>query len=652
MLGGHSGPGVSRAERKRWLIALLLLSAVAMALRWPALAVGRMSDDYMQHAMLVGLYPGDGYAPFDLYAFFRRGDSLAAHVEQGTLPWFSEPEFHGAVLRPLASLLLWLDHTLAPGRVRLWHLHSLVWFGATVVSFGLAARRLLPRWPAALAVVLFACDAGFVSPLGWLANRCVLVAAAFGFLAIWLHLEWRRGDADTPQWLRRHGPVLEAIAMILSLGGGEYALGVVALVFAWELCVGGAEFSGARERVLGGLRALAPALVPALIYLVIHRLFDYGTFGADVYADPIGHPLGWLRWAKLRLPKLATAAVWGVPASSIFVFRHRGAAWWYELEPGSNPIEIHFSHMRLGLAGIATVAVVVLLARAGLREDERRTMRAMVLGGALGLLPISVAPAHSRLLIVTQLAACSIVALLVFACARLLLGREPAPAGLVAKLRGVAILPAVAVMLWLNTYEDVRFTRVYLDHIDAMQASNVAAFTEGDLLEQELDGRDVIVLNGPSQTTGMYGPFLLHANGAAVPASWRSLALGGDYAMFAYRPRADTLELAAISGAWLRTPGELFFRRYEEQVPAGTTFDYPTLHIEILADEDGDPTKVRFRFPHSLDDPRYLFLISTNRGLMRWEVPPVRGSTVVPRPMLPYVGTREAVFAARGRGPK
>src|SRR5688572_28200278 len=91
----------SQRERRVWLLALAIVAVIGVALRWAALDVGQLSDDYMQYAMVVGLYPGDGYVPFDLYGFFRKGQSVAEHVEQGTLPWFAEPAFHGAVLRPL-----------------------------------------------------------------------------------------------------------------------------------------------------------------------------------------------------------------------------------------------------------------------------------------------------------------------------------------------------------------------------------------------------------------------------------------------------------------------------------------------------------------------------------------------------------------------
>ena len=106
--------------------------------------------------------------------------------------------------------------------------------------------------------------------------------------------------------------------------------------------------------------------------------------------------------------------------------------------------------------------------------------------------------------------------------------------------------------------------------------------------------------------------------------------------MFAFRPDARTLELTAIQGAWLMTAGELFFRRAEQLLPTGSTLDYPGMRVKVLADHEGRPTKVRFSFPHSLDDPRYLFLTSTTQGLNRWQVPKVLGTAVVPLPRIPF----------------
>src|SRR5690606_8001817 len=64
-----------------WYLAVVgLIALLAVVARASAISVGLMSDDFMQHAMLHGLYPGDGYAPFDLYGFLRRGETMVAHV--------------------------------------------------------------------------------------------------------------------------------------------------------------------------------------------------------------------------------------------------------------------------------------------------------------------------------------------------------------------------------------------------------------------------------------------------------------------------------------------------------------------------------------------------------------------------------------------
>lgn len=654
-------------ERRWWLLGLSVAAVLGVILRWPAVEIGQLSDDYMQYAMIQGLYPGDGYAPFDLYAFVREDIDLAVHVDKGTVPWFAEPDFHGTVFRPLSSLLLWLDHTLAPGAVRLWHVHSLLWFAACVFSFGLCARRLLPRWPAMLAVALLICEAAFVSPLGWLANRCVLVSAAFGFAVIFVHLEWRRPDPDTPSWLRRHGPWIELLSFALCLAGGEYGLGIAAYVLAWELFVGGRSAGAPADAWSVRARALLPVLTVLGAYMALHVGLGYGTFGADVYADPIHAPLGWFKWAKLRIPKLCTGALWSLPASSVTVFYHPGASWWQAFDPASDAIGYHLSHARLGWFGIALGAVALGLARAGLHVDERRVLRAVLFGALLGLLPVSVAPAHSRLLVVAQLGACVAVALIVVACLRLLLRRDPARlrarelgegeqgrAPWIGRLRGAALLPLVLALLASHVILDLRWNQRYLLHLGGMHTQNALAFTKGDLLRHELAGREVVVLNGPSQTVGMYGHFVLHANGAPAPATWRSLALGGHHPIFVSRRDERTLELTAIDGAWLQTAGELFFRRAEKLLSVGDRFDYPGLAVEILAVEDGFPTQVRFRFPHNLDDPRYLFLTSTKAGLMEWQVPPVGGRAVVPFPGLPAPEGRPAFPEARRdtTGPK
>ena len=73
--------------RPSWqtLLPILLIALAALALRWPVLELGMMSDDYAQHAMVAGLYPGTRpYAPLDLYAFFRNDAATLAAARRLT----------------------------------------------------------------------------------------------------------------------------------------------------------------------------------------------------------------------------------------------------------------------------------------------------------------------------------------------------------------------------------------------------------------------------------------------------------------------------------------------------------------------------------------------------------------------------------------
>jgi hypothetical protein len=286
--------------------------------------------------------------------------------------------------------------------------------------------------------------------------------------------------------------------------------------------------------------------------------------------------------------------------------------------------------------------VAVGLARRAWTPEERGALRVLVLGGLLGLLPISVAPAHSRLLVVAQLAVCPLIAAVILGCGRLLLGRVAEPS-VKSRVRGAVLLPIAGLLAWQHTLGDIRWGDAYLRYLDALQASNMVAFTQGDLLRDDLSGRDVIIVNGPSQSVGLFGSFVLHTADLPTPRSWRPLTIGSNFASVASRPTANVLVVSTVQGAWLRNAGELFFRREDQPLRTGDMLTYPTLSAEVLRDDDGHPTSVRFVFDRNLDDPSLVFVVATEHGIMRWKVPRVKGRNVIPLPKLPAVPEAESI---------
>ena len=359
----------------RWLAAVIAVGLVAGLVRGDALAIGLLGDDYLHHAMLAGLYPGEGYAPFDLYAFIRDAPEVRAQLlEVGAMPWWSLVDgdpgaadgggaVKFAVLRPLSSALLSLERAQLPvhrlGAVRAWHLHSMLWFVATVAAVGLALRRALPPVIAGVAVVLFALDPAHVVPLAWVANRCALICACFGALALWAHLGWRGpSPVAIPGRRRRRQIATEAACASLALAGGEYGLVAVALVIGWELA--GPRSDDLRARALATL----PSAIPALVYLGVHRALGYGIYGGT-YTDVFAAPSEWLTQSGQRLAMLVTGATWSVPGGTSSPGAGPAA---FASRPGQ--LDLDLVLLLIAAGAFVAFAVLVLLARAGLDRDE------------------------------------------------------------------------------------------------------------------------------------------------------------------------------------------------------------------------------------------------------------------------------------------
>jgi hypothetical protein len=291
------------------------------------------------------------------------------------------------------------------------------------------------------------------------------------------------------------------------------------------------------------------------------------------------------------------------------------------------------------------MAALVGVIRVGLSLPERRAVRAVVLGAVLGLVPITAAPPQERLTVLLQLGACALIAAVIVASVRLLRGRLPAGAPPPSWVRRLLPAPFVLVLLHRHVVVDVRLGQQMVEAIHANEGPTLAAFARGDLPRMDpeaLRGREVIVLNAVNLPTGLHGGFMLEAHGWPAPRSWRAMAMG-PFALSVTRLAPETLELWAVHGAWLATTYEHNFRRADQPLVAGDVRERGGLRVQIIEDLDGHPTRVRVQFPVSVDDPRYLFLMSTKQGLRRWQPPALGRHGIVPLPALPVVSAGQRV---------
>ena len=176
---GDSPPSDKPARRPVrvpvWLyFAFAVVVALALASRLPSLRAPVALDDFTQRAMIEGKLTAHR-APWNLYDFVDT-DNHAGLLDRGGVPWWNDTaEYKARFLRPLPSLLVWLDFQLAGYNGFLPHLHSLLWWAIAVFGAHALFRHLLGPRAALFCTAVFAVSPAHTVPIFWLANRNVLV---------------------------------------------------------------------------------------------------------------------------------------------------------------------------------------------------------------------------------------------------------------------------------------------------------------------------------------------------------------------------------------------------------------------------------------------------------------------------------------------
>ncbi|MBC8073578.1 MAG: hypothetical protein IAG13_34975, partial [Deltaproteobacteria bacterium] len=379
-----------RVRTASWLW-LALVTIAALVVSAPALQLGLLADDFFQLGYAEGLFGPK--SPWSLYLFALDDPAAtAAHTARGSLPWWTEPHFRFAHLRPLSSVLVWFDHRVLP-RGSMWpHVHSLLWMVAFLAIALHALVTVLGRKLAWIALPAIALGEPMAWMVGWLANRCAIVSACFGLLALALHVRRRRAWRSSSR-----AAVLEGVLWLLAFAAGEYALCVLAFVLSWELAV-------PRDRLRVRALALAPALVAALAFAITYLAIGCGVYGATTYVDPLSDPAAFVGELASRVTRTAGEVLLVVPGEIERLwprFAWSGIPQRVFLGVESDVPGRALRHA--WLSGVVTTLVCTLAwwaARPHLRRFERRGVAVLVWGGLLGLFPLAAIPPATRALLI------------------------------------------------------------------------------------------------------------------------------------------------------------------------------------------------------------------------------------------------------------
>lgn len=561
------------ARVTRWLCGPQIerrIALVALLCALPSITMGLYADDYV---LLQNMRQG---GPLEAFSFFSR-DPQAAHaqlIEQrnaGAMPWWAEEQPRTSFFRPLSSLSVWLDFAI--GAPVWWmHLQNCAIYAA-IVWLAVALYRQLGLSDAGLgwAALFFGLDGMVATSVGWIAGRNTMLAACFGLACMLVHDRARR--ADRPALL-----ALSCLCFVLALLSAELGLCTLGYLTAHALTV---DRASPMRRVI----ALVPYAVVTAAYLAYYVSAGYGVSGGGMYRDVMSSP------GVLLLAWLESIPVWIATTVTLPIAT----------------FQMLVANFRLPLLVFSIAVVAVVLPLVGVRALREPRARVFALGAVLSMLPLASAVPQERLRFFVSFGVCGLLGPWVASDfdARGLVRRGAAR--VVWFLRGV-LLPLTFVPLLFSV-------------ISAPFAGGGAAALDQALPRAE---RPIaIMLNPPAWTVPWFQPAMRAANGDLTPPAYALYAGGQPFEIQRVDDRSLELHVAR---SWFAIP----FDRYVSRAAfrAGDRIDLPHFDVEVReVDATGAPTRARFTFDRSLDDPELAFLHWEGPKIASWTPPPI-GSRV------------------------
>lgn len=357
--------------------------ALALLLCTPSVWHGWQSDDYTHQITLQG-HPDfpDGKRHFSrLFCFLDdRAPTTQSLIEDGMLPWWTNPSLKLSFFRPVTGLTHWLDYRLWPDSPAMMHAHSLAWFA---LALFLTTRLLrshvftgagFPPWIAGLACLLFVLDDGHGVPATWIANRNSMIALALGVAAMLCHI---RGRMSRSVYYVAAAPVLLAASLL----SNEGAIAICGYLFAFALFIDRGTWV---SRVL----SLLPSALTASVWMIFYKSSGYGATGSATYIDPASSPVRFLEAAAERFP-LLNMGQWLAPSDFYYLLSRDAKFYWY-------------------IAALGVTALLSAWFLAALRN--RPTSRFFLLGMVISMIPLCATFSSDRLLVFTGIGAAGLMA--------------------------------------------------------------------------------------------------------------------------------------------------------------------------------------------------------------------------------------------------
>jgi hypothetical protein len=582
---------ISRCLENRY--APLVVAGIAAVIMLPALNAGLIQDDLFHRIRLVepsqlpeqlsgtGLIPPDAgrlsAALRDMHSFARTQQDIDNLKESGLCPWWTAKNLRFANWRPLDSLTHWLDYRLFPDSPLLMHLHNIIWFTAVVFLLAILYRRLMtPVWMATLAALLYSIDDSNYFPAMWIANRNLLLALFFSILTLLLHHKWREHNS-------LFAGVAAPFTLLLSLLSTEAGIATFAYLFAYALIID----RGSRIR---RIVSLAPGFIVIAVWRMIYNGLGYGATASGFVIDPGREPMRYARALLERAPVLLSGQWGGTPAEMLNLFSEYAGTLYL-------------------LASVLYLTLILLVFIPLLRKN--RVALYWFVGMLLCVLPICATSPMNRNLLFVAIGAFGVMTEFIgglFAkenwTMRSRFWRVPAwilCVTLIFVHAGFAIVSRARAPKMVSFIFDTFYSTIEVDPAD------------------DLTDKTLVVVNAPNPFLFLGLPVLRDYREQSLPAIIRLLVPGYNPLKIT-RTGEKTLLIETQAGSLMTTdpsrrdikPNFVYFyhelsslfRPNDMPFKPGEKIELTDMSAEVISgDANGQPTKVRFDFDVTLDNP-------------------------------------------------
>jgi hypothetical protein len=547
----------------------------------PSLGGGFAVDDHFHRIGVLGhpQIPGSPTSPFLLFSFAAGDpDQDLGIIDQVVGVWGMTEGYRISFMRPLSSVLHWIDYRLWPDQPWVMHLQNVLWYGALILLLYHFYRRVMEHvWIAGLATLLYAADDAHGMLVGWIANRNGLVTTVLGVLTLILFIRWRRDGWRPGTW---SAPLVFAVALL----AGESAIAVGAYLLAYVVFLDEGPW---RVRVA----SLWPFGLVVVVWRVVYDVLGFGVHGTGLYIDPATEPARFVGALVERLPVVLNAQLASPPADFWLVATRGG-------------------QVMMSLWAIAVLLVILLILWPTLRTSARS--RFFALGSVLAAMPICATYPFDRLLAFVGIGAMGLVAQFLSSW------KDKKRSA-----RALFVVWALIHVVFAPLFLPMRVNDTA--RMDAAMARASASLPNDDALATQ----HLVVLNAPEVGSSFYTLIRRASLGEPLPAHVRFLSVSIDET---HIERADerTLVVRWPDGLY-RRPLDRFFWSPSHPIREGDTFELTALDVAVLeVTEDGRPKAVRYRFAAPLEDEMFRWVSWKDGGYQPIESPGVGETLVLP----------------------